>query len=130
MCVCINVFVCILRLFLERGAGREIERGETSLCVPSHVAPWPATRACALPGNQTGDPRFTARAHCAEPHRPGPDYGSEKVCNLPRFDWGADRTGRLGPSPTSLCQKGLWKRPGCFCGERSALLSLSLCCGT
>ena len=57
MCVCIfkNIY-----LFLERG--REGEReGEKHQCVvasrmPPQVGTWPATQACALTRNRTGDP--------------------------------------------------------------------------
>ena len=54
-------FFLIFYLFIFRDRGREGEReGEKLQCVvASHVPPlgtWPATQACALTGNQTGDP--------------------------------------------------------------------------
>ena len=47
-------------LFLERGEGRERTinvRGNINLLPLAHPQPgiWPATQACALPGNQTSD---------------------------------------------------------------------------
>ena len=45
-------------LFLDRGEGREKEERNNSVCLPL-VCPllgtWPATQACALTGNRTGD---------------------------------------------------------------------------
>ena len=47
-------------LILERGEGREKERQiNINMCLsPAHplLGTWPATQACALPGNQTSDP--------------------------------------------------------------------------
>ena len=46
-------------LFLDRGEGRKKEEGNISVCLPLTcplLGIWPATQACALTGNQTGDP--------------------------------------------------------------------------
>ena len=47
---------CFIYLFLERRKGRR----KTSMCGIFHMPPltgtWPATQACALTGNWTGDP--------------------------------------------------------------------------
>ena len=43
----------LLYLFLERGEGREEERGRNIRRLPltqPHLGTWPATQACALPG--------------------------------------------------------------------------------
>ena len=65
-------------LFLETGEGREKER-ERSINVwfPLTWSPlrtWPATQACALTGNRTGDPLVRAHAQPTELHQPGLTY--------------------------------------------------------
>ena len=53
-------FKDFIYLFLERGEGREKERERNIIVwLPLKHPPlgtWPATQACALTGNQTGDP--------------------------------------------------------------------------
>ena len=53
-------FKDFIYLFLERREGREKERERnTNVWLPLMCPPlgtWPATQACALAGNQTGDP--------------------------------------------------------------------------
>ena len=71
------LFIIFLKDFIFRERGREGERGrETSMCgCLSHAPNWgtrSATQACALTGNQTGDPFGSqAGAQFTEPHQPG-----------------------------------------------------------
>ena len=59
-CTFILFFLKILFLFLDRGAEREKERERNINMLLPLVCPllgtWPATQACALTGNPTGDP--------------------------------------------------------------------------
>ena len=53
-------FLGFIDLFLDRGERKETERGRNinvwlSLAYPL-LDTWPATQACALTGNRTGDP--------------------------------------------------------------------------
>ena len=61
--------------FLERGEGREKDREKNiNVWLPlSHrlLGTWPATQACVLTGNPTGDPWFAACTQFTEPHQPG-----------------------------------------------------------
>ena len=54
-------------LFLERGEGREEERKRNiNVWLPPTYLPlgtWPTTQACALTGNQTGDPLVHRQVH-------------------------------------------------------------------
>ena len=66
--------------FLERGEGKEKERERNvnvwlPLMTPL-LGTWPATQACALTGNQTGDPlvRRPTHAQSTESHQPGGVY--------------------------------------------------------
>ena len=67
-----NDLIC---LFLERGEGREKEwERNISVWLPLvYPSPgtWPATQACALTGNRTGDPLIHRPALSPEPHQPG-----------------------------------------------------------
>ena len=61
------------------GKGREREGEKHQCVVASHDPPLlgtlPATQACALTGNQTGDPLvWQAGAQSTEPHQPGKHY--------------------------------------------------------
>ena len=54
-------FEDFIYLFLDRREGREKEEKHQCVVTPQAVPPhtlvtWPATQACALTGNQTGDP--------------------------------------------------------------------------
>ena len=69
-------FKDFIYLFLERGEGREKERGKNiNVWLPlKHplLETWPATQACALTGNRTGDPLVHRPAlKSTEPHQPG-----------------------------------------------------------
>ena len=60
VCVCLGFLKDFIYLSLERGEGKEKERERNiSVWLPpmhSHPGTWPPTQACALTGNQTGDP--------------------------------------------------------------------------
>ena len=60
--------------FLERGEGKEKERARNiSVWLPltcPQLGTWPATQACALTGNQTGDP-LVCWPTCNPLHQPG-----------------------------------------------------------
>ena len=63
-------------LFLERGEGREKEERNINVWLPlSHslLGTWPETQACALTGNQIGDPfvHKPAGTQSNELHQPG-----------------------------------------------------------
>ena len=64
-------------LFLEGGGGREKKRERNiNVWLPLTrplLGTWSATQACALTGNQTGDPFFGLQAHAqsTEPRQPG-----------------------------------------------------------
>ena len=69
VCVCwffglISFFKKIIYLFLERGEGREkVRERNINVWLPlAHplVKAWLATQACALTGNQTGDPLLSS----------------------------------------------------------------------
>ena len=55
-----NLFFNFISLFLDRGEGREKERERNiSVWLPlvlPLLGTWPASQACALTGNPTGDP--------------------------------------------------------------------------
>ena len=56
---CFCFFKDFIYLFLDRGEGREKEERNISVWLPlTHLllGTWLATQACALTGNQTGDP--------------------------------------------------------------------------
>ena len=58
---CLKIFFFLrFYLFIFREMGKEGEEGEKHQCVvASHTPPlgtWPATQACPLTGNQTGNP--------------------------------------------------------------------------
>ena len=63
--------------FLERGKGKEERERNISVWLPlmcPQLGTWPATQACALTGNQTGDPLvFQACAQFTELHQLGLD---------------------------------------------------------
>ena len=50
--------ILLIYLFLERGRERESERNINVWLPLTHpiLGTWPETQACALTGNQTGDP--------------------------------------------------------------------------
>ena len=56
----VNFFFIVFILFSERGEGKEKERERNInvwlLLTHPLLETWPATQACALTGNQTGDP--------------------------------------------------------------------------
>ena len=63
-------------LFLDIGEGREREWERNISVWLSLVHPqlgtWPATQACALTGNRTGDPfALQSGAQSTQPHQPG-----------------------------------------------------------
>ena len=66
-------FYLFIYLFLERGDGREKERGRNiSLWLPlthPQTGAWPTTQACALTGNRTKGPLDSqTSAQFIEPH--------------------------------------------------------------
>ena len=71
VCVCKEHFIY---LFLEKGEGKEQERERNiNVWLPLMrplLGTWPATQACALTGNRTGDPS-EAGIQTTEPHQPG-----------------------------------------------------------
>ena len=62
-------------LFLERGEGREKERERNIHVWLPLTGPllgtWPASRACVLTGNQTGNSGFQANTQSTNPHQSG-----------------------------------------------------------
>ena len=92
-------------LFLERGKGKEKERKRNINVWLPHTLPllgtWPATEACALTGNRTGDPLVCRPAQSTEPHQPGQELVFKNDC----------QTGEgQAALPTSLS-----KERSCFC---------------
>ena len=70
------MFKYFIYLFLDRREGKEKERERNiNVWLPLEhplLGTWPTTEACALTGNQTGDP-FVCRCctQSTEPHQPG-----------------------------------------------------------
>ena len=63
----------IVFIYFWRGEGREKER-ERNVWLPLErplLGTWPATQACALTGNQTGDFGSQASTQSTEPCQPG-----------------------------------------------------------
>ena len=77
-------------LFLERGEGKEKERERNiNVWLPLKrflLGIWPATQACALTGNRTGDPLVCRPTlNPTEPLQPGLSFYKEKVTCLINF---------------------------------------------
>ena len=68
-------FKDFIYLFLDRGQGREKERERNiNVWLPPTCPPlgtWSTTQACALTGNQTGDPLVCKYTQSTEPHQQG-----------------------------------------------------------